>query len=75
MYVNIMHSTSLLCRINNTLRSILTKLAILWGGLWGAGYPRENGFKLIILHTHVVGGHRFNINLKSGEVEWKVFLG
>ena len=37
---NSMHSTTHLCKIDNTLRSILKKLAILRGGIWGAVYHR-----------------------------------
>ena len=59
--VNILHSTTFLYRVNNTLRSLITKLVIPWGGLWGARYPRRNGFFWIKLCMYLDLGKLFNI--------------
>ena len=56
-----MHITTFLYRVNITLRPILTKLAVLGGGPWGARYPRRKGLFLIKLCMHLLLGDMLNI--------------
>ena len=57
----VLHKLTLLYRSNITLKRIIKKLVLWWGGLWGAGYPPRNILFLTKLHMHLLLGEILHI--------------